>query len=290
MPTTELVTPVLNDYQHALLMMETKLKVKRYSASTQHVYLSMLRAFLKNVYPKPLYQLSTADVMVYHRHLIEERRISRSSQNQSINAIKFYLEHVLGWDRQIFKLDRPKKVERLPQVLSLEEVRAILKVTTNVKHKAMLTTLYSAGLRIGELLNLRIQDIDSHHMRIWVREGKGVKDRMTVLSPHLLKLLRLYYKQYKPKQYLFEGPNGVPYSATSVRKVLYRSTMRGGIRKQIVPHTLRHSFATHLLENGVNLRYIQTLLGHTSTKTTEIYTHVSTKKLDEIKSPLDFMQ
>lgn len=160
-------------------------------------------------------------------------------------------------------------------------------VPQNLKHKALLTTLYSAGLRMGELLNLRLTDIDSDHMRIWVREGKGAKDRLTVLSGHLLDLLRLYYRQYRPKTYLFEGPDGRPYSATSVRKVLRRATESAGIKKSIRPHTLRHSFATHLLEQGTNLRYIQSLLGHSSAKTTEIYTHVSSKKREEVRSPLD---
>lgn len=182
-----------------------------------------------------------------------------------------------------------KKIKTIPEVLSEEEVAIILKATDNLKHKAILTTIYAAGLRVGELLNLKISDIDSHHMRIWVREGKGCKDRLTTLSPHLLKLLRVYYKRYRPQEYLFEGPQGSPYSPTSVRKILARACSRAGIRKKVRPHTLRHSFATHLLEQGTNLRYIQQLLGHTSVKTTEIYTHVSSKNLQTIHSPLDRM-
>jgi len=228
-------------------------------------------------------------VYAYHQLLIKQKKISRSTQNQSINAIKFYLEQVLGRDRQYFKLERPKKTKTIPEVLSEEEVAIILKATDNLKHKAILTTIYAAGLRVGELLNLKISDIDSHHMRIWVREGKGCKDRLTTLSPHLLKLLRVYYKRYRPQEYLFEGPQGSPYSPTSVRKILARACSRAGIRKKVRPHTLRHSFATHLLEQGTNLRYIQQLLGHTSVKTTEIYTHVSSKNLQTIHSPLDRM-
>jgi len=221
--------------------------------------------------------------------MIQTHNISRSTQNQSINAIKYYLEHVLGQDRTFFELHRPKKVVKLPVVLSLEEIQRIFKCTPNLKHKAMLVTLYSAGLRIGELLNLKLGDIDSDGMRIWIREGKGVKDRASVLSPMLLKLLREYFKAHRPQQYLFEGLQGRSYSASSVRKVLARAVSVAGIQKEVRPHTLRHSFATHLLENGTNLRYIQTLLGHTSAKTTEIYTHVSTKVLEDIKSPLDLM-
>ena len=249
----------------------------------------MLRQFLKHMYPKRLCQITRSDIYAYQHHLVVIKKCSRSYQNQSINAIKFYLEHVLRQDRQYFDLERPKKVQKLPEVLSLEDIQRILKCTTNTKHKALLATLYSAGLRIGELLNLRLQDIDSQHMRIWVREGKGCKDRLTTLSPYLLKLLRIYYLQYRPKTYLFEGAKGKSYSSTSVRKVLYRSTQAAGIRKKIKPHTLRHSFATHLLEQGTNLRYIQTLPGHNSPKTTQIYTHVSSKSMEEIKSPLDLM-
>lgn len=269
--------------------MQTQLIVARYSQSTIHTYTHMFRSFLKAVYPKPLHQVRKDDIIGYHRELIEKRKVSRSYQNQSVNAIKFYLEQVLKHKREYIELERPKQVQKLPQVLSLEEVKQIIKCTPNLKHKTMLTTLYSAGLRMGELLNLKIGDIDSDGMRIWVREGKGVKDRLTVLSPRLLTLLRTYYLQYKPKEYLFEGPDGGPYRGSSVRKVLQRAIVRAGIKKKIKPHDLRHSFATHLLENGTNLRYIQTLLGHTSAKTTEIYTHVSTKKLEEISSPLDLM-
>ena len=216
------------------------------------------------------------------------KKCSRSYQNQSINAIKLYLEQVPGLDKQRFELQRPKKTFKLPEVLSAEQVARILKATHNIKHKAILTTLYSAGLRM-ELLSLKVADIDSEHMRIWIKEGRGCKDRLTTLSPYLLKLLRIYYLQYRPKTYLFEGAKGKSYSSTSVRKVLYRSTQAAGIRKKIKPHTLRHSFATHLLEQGTNLRYIQTLPGHNSPKTTQIYTHVSSKSMEEIKSPLDLM-
>ncbi|MEQ9288711.1 MAG: tyrosine-type recombinase/integrase [Cyclobacteriaceae bacterium] len=282
-----LVSTSKRDYQVALQQLQLQLQVQRYSMSTQQSYYHAFRAFLRFVYPLPLHQVGKQQVYEYHQQMILGKKLSRSSQNQSINAIKFYLEHVLGQDRQFFDLKRPKKVEKLPGVLSTEEVGLILKNTLNIKHKAILTTLYSAGLRMGELLNLKIADIDSANMRIWVREGKGCKDRLTTLSSHLLVLLRLYYQEYRPKEYLFEGQGGGMYSSTSVRKILYRAVKKAGIRKKTRPHTLRHSFATHLLEQGVNLRYIQTLLGHTSSKTTEIYTHVSSKKLEEVKSPLD---
>ncbi|WP_424964068.1 site-specific tyrosine recombinase/integron integrase [Ekhidna sp.] len=276
-------------YRWALEQLRTKLAARRYSMSTQKVYYHCFRSFLSYVYPLPLHHVGREQVYSYHREMIEKQNISRSTQNQSINAIKFYLEHVLGQDRQSFNLERPKKVKKLPDVLSVEEVARILKATHHLKHKAILTTIYSAGLRIGELLDLKTTDIDSSNMRIWIRAGKGCKDRLTTLSPHLLKLLRVYFRKYRPYEYLFEGQHGGPYSPTSVRKILAKACKRAGIKKKVRPHTLRHSFATHLLEQGTNLRYIQTLLGHTSAKTTEIYTHVSTKNLEEIKSPLDGM-
>lgn len=281
------VKSVESEYQMALSQLTLKLDVMRYSDSTRQSYRHMFREFLKYTYPKRMHQIGRQEVLRFQQYLNRERRVSASYQNQSINAIKFYLEHVLKQEAQYYDLERPQKAKKLPDILGTEEVMRILKNTPNLKHKAMLTTLYSAGLRMGELLNLKISDIDSQHMRIWVREGKGVKDRLTVLSEALLQLLRIYYKSYQPKVYLFEGPGGTPYSASSVRKILNRACKGAGIRKHVKPHALRHSFATHLLEQGVNLRYIQTLLGHTSAKTTEIYTHVSSKKLEEIKSPLD---
>lgn len=289
MEQTLVETVRIKEYQMAVQAMRVQLRVARYSSSTCRTYLHMFRSFLKYTYPLALHQVTQMHVKEYHVELIEQRGISRSYQNQSVNALKFYLERVLGQDRQFIALDRPKKVEILPEVLSLDEVKAILKQTTHIKHKAILATLYSAGLRMGELLNLRLKDLDSGQMLIWVREGKGVKDRMTVLSPMLLVLLRAYYKRHKPLTYVFEGLPGKPYSGSSVRKILQRSVKRAGILKKVRPHTLRHSFATHLLENGTNLRYIQELLGHNSAKTTEIYTHVSSKKLGDVKSPLDLM-
>ena len=290
MHTRQLEANRIREYQLAVQALKTQLQIARYSQATFNVYVHMFRAFLKYTYPLPLHQVTRVHVQQYHADLVVHKNVSRSYQNQSVNALKFYLERVLGQDRQFIHLERPKKVERLPEVLSLEEVQAILQHTANLKHKAILTTIYAAGLRMGELLNLQLKDIDSTHMRIWVREGKGVKDRMTVLSPILLKLLRLYYRSCRPQVYVFEGGPGKPYSGSSVRKILQRSVRSAGLLKHVRPHTLRHSFATHLLENGTNLRYIQELLGHNSAKTTEVYTHVSSKKLGDVQSPLDLMK
>lgn len=286
----ELTTDKTADaYKAALGMLEAKMKMMRYSDSTYRTYRYMFREFLKYTYPKKLHQITETDILLFQRQLVVERKCSRAYQNQSINAIKFYLEHVLGWDRQVYALQRPRAKQSLPLVLSVEEVKRLFECTSNLKHKTILMTIYSAGLRVSEVLNLKIGDIDSDRMHIRVVNGKGDKDRHTILSRRLLSILREYYLEYAPKNYLFESYNGTQYSASSVRKVLQRSVKRAGIDKAVKVHTLRHSFATHLLENGTNLRYIQDLLGHTSAKTTEIYTHVSSKKLSDVISPLDTM-
>ena len=189
---------------------------------------------------------------------------------------------------ELEKIQRPKISRRLPNVLSKEEIKNILEAHTNIKHKAMLSTIYSCGLRRSELLNLKFTDIDSKRNIVFIRKGKGKKDRITPLSPKLLEMLRNYYSVYKPQTWLFEGKNvGEQYSDTSLQAVLKQAVKKAKIKKQITLHWLRHSYATHLLESGTDLRYIQELLGHNSSRTTEIYTHVSTKSLQQIKSPFD---
>lgn len=286
---TQLHKSIIVGYKRALDAMERKLTIRRYSASTHQSYLFMFKAFLKFYFPQDLSMLNSNEVVAYMHWLVEDKKSSTSYQNQAVNAIKFYLEQVLGYPTQYFYIDRPMREKTLPFVLSQEEVARILIQVKNVKHLAMLTTIYSAGLRISELLNLKIEDIDSDKMRIWIRQGKGKKDRLTILSPSLLPLLRTYYSTCKPQKWLFEGPGKMRYSGGSIRKILKRACARAKINKPVVVHTLRHSFATHLLEQGVNLRYIQELLGHTSSKTTEIYTHVSHSDMIEVKSPLENM-
>jgi len=264
-----------------------KLELMRYSESTCRTYCWLFRDFLRYIYPKPIFQMTQTDIMDYHLHLVHDKKVSRSYQNQSINALKFYLERVLGYEREVYALERPKKVQKLPLVLSQQEVARLLSHVPNLKHKAILSTIYSGGLRRSEVIGLLVTDIESDQMRIRIRGAKGQKDRMTLLSKSLLTVLRAYYKSYKPGTYLFEGPDGRPYSGSSIRMILNRALKRASIGKPATVHTLRHSFATHLLENGTNLRYIQTLLGHTSAKTTEIYTHVCADRLNEITSPLD---
>ncbi len=264
---------------------------KRYSKNTIKTYCNYFEDFV--AYFKALNELekiqdvTTRQIYSYILELINTKNISASQQNQRINAIKFYYEKVLGREKQYYNLHRPKKEHKLPKVLSKNEVKRILNSCDNIKHKSILMLIYSAGLRRSELLNLSISDIDSERMVINIKGAKGMKDRISLLSENLLKLLRDYYKVYKPVKYLFGGLNGGKYSPTSVANVLKKAALKAGIRKTVTPHMLRHSFATHLLEQGTDLRYIQELLGHNSSKTTEIYTHVSKKAIDKIKNPVD---
>ncbi len=189
---------------------------------------------------------------------------------------------------EIDKIHRPKRAKVLPNVLSKEEVKKILDAHSNLKHKAMLSMIYSCGLRRSELLNLKFSDIDSKRNIVLLKNAKGKKDRIAPLSPKILAMLRTYYKEYKPKNWLFEGQKqGEQYSEKSLQSVLKQALQKVGITKPVTLHWLRHSYATHLLESGTDLRYIQELLGHSSSKTTEIYTHVSTKNIQQIKSPFD---
>jgi len=264
-----------------------KLEVRRYSESTISVYTHFFREYMRYFYNRPLDSIKKEEIQEYLLHLIKTRNISSSTQNQVINAIKFYYEQVKGLERTYYFIERPKKEFKLPQVLSEEEVMRLLRATNNLKHKTMLALIYSAGLRVGELLHLRLEDIDSDRMVISVRGAKGKKDRTTLLSAKILILLRTYYGKYRPYSWLFEGPQRSLYSRSSLRKILIRSKTKAGINKKITLHCLRHSFATHLLERGTNLRYIQELLGHNSSKTTEIYTHITHAGMKNICSPLD---
>jgi site-specific recombinase XerD len=187
---------------------------------------------------------------------------------------------------RFYSIERPRKEKPLPSVLSKEEALCIIDCTNNIKHKCIVGLLYSSGLRRSELLNLTLTDIDSKRMVITIRNAKGNKDRTTVLSPSLLKELQAYYKAYRPVKYLFESPKGSQYSASSVLNIIAAAAIKAGIPKKVTPHMLRHSFATHLLENGTDIRHIQLLLGHSSTKTTEIYTHVANRSFMNIKDLL----
>jgi len=260
---------------------------KRYAENTKEIYLCYFSDFIQHFLNRDLDSILKEEIDDYILELIRRKKISASQQNQRINAIKFYYEKVLGRQKEYYNIERPRAERRLPVVLSKSEIEKIFDHTQNLKHKAILTTIYSAGLRRSELINLRPEDVDPERMLIKICGAKGKKDRYTLLSRKLLELLRYYYRKYKPGEWLFEGQTGGKYSAESIAKILHRAVNKSGIKKYVTPHTLRHSFATHLLEQGVDLRYIQELLGHESSKTTEIYTHVSTKELGRIINPLD---
>jgi integrase/recombinase XerD len=263
------------------------LVLKNYSKNTIRTYRSMLGEYL-NYYRKldPM-KITDEQIREYLLYLIEHRDISISYQNQSINAIKFYYEQVLGRPVKTYYIQRPKRGRVLPSVLSEEEVCMILSSVDNLKHKCVLFLTYSAGLRLGEVINMKLTDIDSKRNYVIVRQGKGRKDRYSLLSAKVLDLLRRYFIEYRPKEWLFEGQFGEQYSETSCQNILKSAVKKAGIKRKVKFHTLRHSFATHLLEHGTDIRYIQSLLGHQSSRTTEIYTHITQKGLGKITSPLD---
>ncbi|MDE0772983.1 MAG: tyrosine-type recombinase/integrase [Salibacteraceae bacterium] len=275
-----------NDYRPCPEEFLQKLELKHYALNTSKVYIGMFEHFINYFKEIELLEIDEEMIRGYLQTLVIEKK-SDSYINQMINSVKFYYEVVLGMPNRFYSVERPRKRETLPKVISKEEVKLIIENTNNIKHKCIVSLLYSAGLRRGELIDLKLNDIDSKRMVINVRQGKGNKDRITLLSPSVLEDLRAYFIEWKPKMYLFEGQSGNKYSAQSVAKVVKNAAKKAKIKVDITPHILRHSFATHLLENGTNIRYIQALLGHSSTKTTEIYTHVATNNIQAIKSPLD---
>ena len=265
-----------------------KLELKQYALNTANTYVNLFEKFINHHKDTTVDTLDENDIRAYMQLLIQQGK-SHSYVNQMINSIKFYFEVVLQMPNRFYSIERPRKSEVLPKVISLHEVQALINFTNNIKHKCIVSLLYSAGLRRSELLNLKLEDIDSHRMIITVKHGKGNKDRQTILSQSVLNDLREYYKKWKPKVYLFEGNDNQQYSASSVLQIIKKAAKKAGIRKNISAHTLRHSFATHLLENGTDLRYIQVLLGHNSSRTTEIYTQVAISNLKGIKSPIELL-
>jgi len=264
------------------------LRSKRYSESTINTYSEALKSFLVFYREKPVADITNEDVIVYNNEYILKNNLSASYQNQIVNAVKLFFQTIRDTKMMVDKIHRPKRAKVLPNVLSKEEIKLILNAHSNIKHKMMLSLIYSCGLRCGELLALQPVQIDSIRNIVLLKNAKGKKDRIVPLSPKILEMLRDYYKVYKPKTYLFEGQNvGLQYDARSLQLILKQALQKSGITKPATLHWLRHSYATHLLESGTDLRYIQELLGHNSSKTTEIYTHVSTKSIQQIKSPFD---
>ena len=288
----EVPKPVKRDYTHRSNLALPKgycelLKQKRYSESTIKTYAAYFKDFMHYFSESELEKITSYEINAYILGLISEWDITISEQNQRINSIKFYYERVLRNEKHIYEIERPRKENKLPDVLSKEEVGAILKATENIKHKTLLSVIYSCGLRRSEAIGLQISDVDSKRMMIKIKGAKGKKDRYVQLSEGMLKLLRQYYSEYKPKLWLFEGQKGGLYGAESISKLLKAAAYRASIKRRVHPHMLRHSFATHQLEQGIDIRFIQAWLGHESVKTTQRYTHVSEHNYKNFKNPLD---
>jgi len=261
------------------------MKGLRYSPSTIKTYCTFIGKFLKFHNYKSAF--SQNDVSRFIEVEIALKSYSISSHRQCISALKHYFEFSNQAEFDTSELKRPKKSSYLPSVLSKEEMIDLLRLTRNLKHRCILALIYSSGLRIGELINLQLTDIDVDRKQILIRQAKGRKDRYVMLAESFLPLLFNYLQTYEPKRYFAEGNATAKYSSSAIRSFLKDSCRRAKIRKRVTPHTLRHSFATHMLENGTDLRYIQELLGHAKPETTMIYTHVAQKDLMKIQSPLD---
>jgi site-specific recombinase XerD len=259
---------------------------RRYSYKTVKGYLFYNRDFLNFIGKKPT-DINDNDIKNYLYHLAETKQAATSTLNQAINALKFYYGSMLK-KKFLYEIKRPRKDRKLPVVLSREEVAGVISSPENIKHKVILMLIYSGGLRVGELVRLRPEDIDNERKLIFIKGAKGRKDRYTMLSESAYKTLSRYVEQYKPQNWLFPGPDKERHiTVRTAQRIFEMACEKAGIKKEVTIHGLRHSFATHLLENGIDLRYIQEILGHKSSKTTEIYTHVSNKDLMKIKNPLD---
>jgi site-specific recombinase XerD len=262
-----------------LKIFEEKLRYKNYSERSITLYVSYLSFFLKEEVIKDPYQITTSRIVSF---LENKSYTSISQQNQYIGCLKLFAKYILNKkDIHLSKIERPKSEKKLPQVIDGDHIKEQLSKITNLKHKTILTLTYSVGLRVSEVVNLRIEDIDSKRMIIYIKNAKGKKDRIVPLSQTVLDLMRQYWKEYKPKEYLFNGQSGGKYSIQSCQKIYKKY-----IDESSSIHTLRHSSFTNLLESGTDLRIIQKLAGHSSSKTTEIYTHVSNELLSKVNLPI----
>jgi len=275
--------------ENMLLLDQTvkTLKLKAYANNTIELYRGEILQLMRLLKDKPLASMGSNQIKSYLLWLLQERKCSESKVHTTLNSLKFCFEQVLHKPKIFITIPRPKKHLQLPKVHATEQVKKIIQSTNNEKHKTMLMLAYATGLRLQEIINLKIKDINSARMLINVIRAKGKKDRQAILSEKLLIQLRKYFKLYRPKEWLFEGQAGKQYGYRSLQLVFQQAKERNGIQIPGGIHTMRHSFATHLLENGTDLRLIQELLGHNSIKTTIRYTHVSKAQLQKIKSPLD---
>src|SRR5665647_1988198 len=264
------------------------LEAHRYPPTTIRTYTSMMEAFLRFVSPKEASECNADDLIRMVNEYIIPKGLSYSFQNQLISAVKKFYKEICREIIDPGSFTRPRTRHKLPNVLSKEEVKKVLSAPMNEKHRAVLSIIYGCGLRRSEVITLEPQDIDRDRMLLSVRQSKGFKDRIVQVSVKLVEMIDSYVSRYRPVVYLFEGQyQGSRYSAASIEKVFRMSCEKAGIKKNITLHGLRHSYATHLLEAGTDLRYIQELLGHKSSRTTEIYTHVTEKSIQKIRSPFD---
>jgi integrase/recombinase XerD len=267
------------------------LQLKNYSPSTINTYRNEFAQLLYILKDKITVDDLDADrLRGYFLYCVNTLKLSENTLHSRINAIKFYFEQVLNREKFFFEIPRPKKPSILPKVINAQDIKKLFEVTTNLKHNTMLKLCYGMGLRVSEIVNLKITDIDSKNMQVFIERAKGKKDRYANLPLSILEQLRIYFKEYSPKKYLFEGQYGDQYSIRSAQQVFKDALKKAKINKEVGIHGLRHSFATHLLEAGTDIIFIQQLLGHNDLKTTLRYTHVSKKILKNIKSPLDSME
>ena len=274
----------------ALKLFTQHLILKAYSPSTIRTYSNELVQFLHAIKNQPAGSFTVPRLKDYLQYCFVTLKLSEATLHSRINALKFYYEKVLGQEKFFWEIPRPKKPDQLPKLLNAEELRKLFNALTNKKHKAMLFTAYSAGLRVSEIVNLKISHIDSTQMQIFIERAKGKKDRYVNLSPVLLDILRTYIKGYqpRPRKYLFESEQTLDaYPTRTIQQIFTNAKNKAGIQKEVGIHSLRHSFATHLLDKGTDIRFIKDLLGHFDIKTTERYLHVSNHKLVNIVSPLD---
>ncbi len=273
--------------QPALQLFIETLQLKAYSESTTRTYRNEFAQLLYVLKSVPVDTLDGFKLRSYFLYCTTTLKLSENTLHSRMNAIKFYFEQVMHREKLFFEIPRPKKPSLLPKVIAAKDIKKLFEVTQNLKHNLMLKLCYGMGLRVSEIVNIKITDIDSANMQVFIEKAKGKKDRYANLPESILQQLREYYKAYKPKQFLFEGQYGGRYSIRSVQKVFKDGLKKARINKEIGIHGLRHSFATHLLEQGTDVKFIQELLGHNDIKTTLRYIHVSKQSLQNVRSPLD---
>lgn len=281
------LTKISAENQPELQKFIATIQLKGYSPKTLATYSSAFSQFLFALKEKSVLSCDETKVRSYFLYCTNELRLSENTMHSRINAIKFYFEKVLHREKFFYDIPRPKKHAQLPKVIHPQDIKKLFDATTNLKHNTMLKLSYGMGLRVSEIVNLKITDIDSKTMQVFIERAKGKKDRYANLPESVLMQLRTYFKEYMPTNYLFEGQYGGQYSARSAQQIFKTALQKAGLNKEVSFHCLRHSFATHLLENGTDIRFIQELLGHKDIKTTLLYTHVSDSSTRKIKSPLD---